>query len=141
MIAFNEKHRDREMAVGQDLFVGAEKRGPLSGSRTGPREKDEDVSRGGIDRAGVSSSRCLVRSPAAAWTIDVERGSLDQRDASGGGGLSEHHRAGGARVRCRWRQLSALSDRADADGFAFAFEEATHRKAPAFLPVPSSRPR
>jgi hypothetical protein len=100
LIAFNEKYSDREMPYfGQDLFLAAEKKGPLTDS---------------VYTAALAKNLRLSRAEGIDLALKTHRLELDAR---GRGGISEHHGASRRRLRVAGgRELHRYRvGRADAD--------------------------
>ena len=125
MIAFNEAHADRVMPYfGQELMQMAQEKGPLTEEKylqalaTNHRLSREE----GIDAALAKHNLDAMVAPSGgpAWLTDYVNGDHytgGSSVAGRGGGLSEHHRAGGLRVRAAGRHLVLRHrlERADAD--------------------------
>jgi amidase len=145
LIAFNERHRDREMPYfGQELFVRAQAKGPLTDAAYRRALADGRRLAGpeGIDAALAAGRLDALVAPTngPAWTIDVVAG-----DHYGGGYAGASAVAGYPHVTvpagtvhglpvglsffgARFRDARLL-------GYAFAFEQATRvRRAPTFRP-------
>ncbi len=145
LIAFNERHRDREMPFfGQELFVRAQAKGPLTtpAYRRALAANRRLAGAQGIDAALATHRVDALVAPTngPAWAIDVVAG-----DHFGGGYASASAVAGYPHVTVpagfvhglpvglsffggRFRDARLL-------GYAYAFEQATRRRrAPDFRP-------
>ena len=146
LIAWNEKHRDREMPYfGQELFEKAEAKGPLTDAayRDALAADVQNARAKGID-AAIAKDRldaliCPTGGPA--WTTDLVNG-----DGNGWGSSTVPAVAGYPHVTVpmgfvfglpvglsffagEWSEPRLLS-------YAYAFERATgHRRPPRFLPA------
>jgi amidase len=144
VMAFNERHRDRELALfGQELFERAEVKGPLTDPaylealETCRRRSREE----GLDAVVAEHRLDAIVAPtgAPAWLIDHVNG-----DHYVGGNSSAAAIAGYPSVTVPMGAVSELpvglsflglpGREAALIGYAFAFERATtHRRPPRFL--------
>jgi amidase len=145
-IAFNEKHRDREMPYfGQELFIKAEAKGPLSSqeyldalkkNRTLLREQ-------GIDATMEKHRLDAILAPTGgpAWLTDLVNGDHSSGGSSGPAAVAGYPNisvpAGFVRglpvaisfFGRAWSEPTLIR-------LSFAFEQATrHRQPPRFLPT------
>jgi amidase len=144
VIAFNEAHRDRELALfGQELFARAEAKGPLTDDayrkalETSGRLAREE----GLDAVMAEHRLHAIVAPtgAPAWLIDHLNGDHDV-----GGNSSPAAVAGYPSITVPMGVVSGLPigisflggpwTETALIGYAFAFEHATgHRRPPRFL--------
>jgi amidase len=141
LIAFNESHAAQEMPYfGQELFLAANSRGPLSDTAyLGARQRSvEAAGKNGIDAvlAAQQLDALVAPSNGPAWTIDVVNG-----DHFVGGSISAPAAiAGYPHVTVPMGQvhglpvglslLGAAFSEAKLISYAFAFENATHSRRP-----------
>jgi amidase len=146
LIAFNETHRRQEMAwFGQDIFLDAQRCGPLSDAayieahERGRRQAGPE----GIDAALGANQLDVLVAPTMgpAWLTDL----IDGDHAVGGAISTPPAMAGYPHVTVPMEPVHGLpvglsfvgtawSDAA-LIGYAYAYEQATHlRRAPRFLP-------
>jgi amidase len=146
IIEFNEKNREKEMPYfGQDLFLKAEEKGPLSTKEyLDALEKDRRLARTeGIDALMDKHQLDAIVAPTGgpAWTIDLVNGDHDT-----GGSSTPAAVAGYPNVTVPMGFVFGLPvgisffGRAYSEPtlikLAYAFEQATkHRKPPRFLPT------
>jgi amidase len=146
VIRFNEEHRDRELLYfGQELFVEAEEKGPLTDAaylkslqiiRTAARDN-------GIDAVMTAQRLDALVAPTGgpAWTTDLVNG-----DHFGGGSSTPAAIAGYPNITVPAGYVMGLPVGMSFFGrawtepalfrIAYAFEQATrHRQPPMFLPT------
>jgi amidase len=144
VIAFNESHREREMAYfGQDLMIKAQAKGPLTSKEyLDALEKDRRLSRTeGIDAVMSKFRLDALVAPTAgpAWCTDLING-----DHAPGGSSTPAAVAGYPNINVpagyAWGLPVGISFFGEANSepllikLAYAFEQATrHRRAPQFL--------
>jgi amidase len=144
VIAFNEKHADREMPYfGQDLFLKAEASGPLSSSdyRTALAKCRHLSREKGIDAATAKQRLDAIVAPTGgpAWVTDLVNG-----DHFGGGSSTLPAVAGYPSITVPAGLIRGLPVGISFFGpawsepvlfrLAYAYEQATHhRRAPRFL--------
>ncbi len=144
LIAFNEKHRDREMPLfGQETLSEAEKKGPLTDKvYLDALEKNHERSRAqGIDAVISKYKVDAIVAPTSgpAWPIDWVLGDREVPDCTGPAAMAGYPHitvpagfvmglpVGISFFGPRWSEPVLLS-------FAYAFEQATKaRRAPKFL--------
>lgn len=146
IIEFNEKNADREMPwFGQDLFLEAEKKGPLTSKeyRDALRRNQRTMRDKGIDAVVRKHRLDAIIAPTGgpAWTTDWANG-----DHFGGGSSSPAAIAGYPNITVPAGYVHGLPVGLSFFGrawsepvllrLAFAYEQATrHRKPPKFLPT------
>lgn len=145
LIAYNTRHADREMPwFGQELFLAAEKKGPLTDDAyLQAREKARRLAgTEGLD-ATLKAQRLdalVAPSTSPAWPIDPING-----DHFTGAGYGVAAVAGTPSITVPMGDVSGLPvgivfmgaawSEADLIGYAYAFEQATQsRKPPTFAP-------
>jgi amidase len=146
IIAFNDRHRDREMPFfGQDLFLRAQKKGPLGdpGYRQALARTKSLARARGIDAVIRRHRLDAVIAPTngPAWLIDVPNGDhvlgASSTPAAVAGypsitvpmGLAYGLPVGLSFIGPAWSDGKLI-------GYAYAFEQATHhRKPPSFRPT------
>jgi amidase len=145
LIAFNERHRDREMPYfGQELFVRAQAKGPLTEAAYRRALADSKRLAGpeGIDAALAAGRLDALVAPTngPAWAIDVVTGDHFGGGYAGASAVSgyPHVTVPAGAVHGLPVGLSFFGARfhdARLLGYAFAFEQATRaRRAPTFRP-------
>jgi amidase len=143
VIAFNEKHKKKEMPYfGQEHFINAEKKGGLDSKEyLDALANNHKLSRAeGIDKALADNNLDALVAPTGqpAWLTDFIKG-----DASGGGFTSPAAVAGYPHITvpagfvqglpCGISFVGAAWSEARLIALAYAFEQASrHRKAPTF---------
>ena len=146
LIAFNQAHADTEMPFfGQDQFIQAEKKGPLSESDYQQAHERARRLAGaeGIDAALMKDHLDVLIAPsgAPAWMIDL----IDGDHFIGGDITSPPAVAGYPHITVPMGQVRGLPvglsfvgsawSEAKLIGYAYAFEQATHARRPPVLPA------
>ncbi len=146
LIAFNEKHSDREMPLfGQEILLQSEKRGPLNDKAyLDALAKNQRLTRQeGIDAIVQQHRLDAIVAPTSgpAWLIDWVQGDRDVPDCTGPAAMAGYPHItvpagflhglpiGVSFFGARWSEPVLLR-------IAYAFEQATKaRKPPQFLPT------